>query len=166
VSSDRSIENLRGDHAISAFDCGQVDLNTWLQKFALQNQAANGARTYVGLAGGVVVGYYSLAVSQLEYDGAALRLQKGLARHPIPVILLARLAVHKNWQKQGVGQALLRDAILKTVEVSEVAGVRALIVHAKDDEARRYYERFNFEPAPSDPLHLWILVKDLRKQLQ
>jgi GNAT superfamily N-acetyltransferase len=166
VSSDRSIENLRSDHPISAFDCGQVDLNNWLQKYALTNQGANGARTYVGLAGGVVVGYYSLAVGQVEYEAAAIRLQKGLARHPIPVMLLARLAVHKDWQRQGVGQALLRDAILRTVDASEIAGIRALVVHAKDEAARRYYEHFDFAPSPTDPFHLYALVKDIRKQLQ
>jgi GNAT superfamily N-acetyltransferase len=166
VSSDRSIENLRSDHPISAFDCGQDDLNNWLQKYALTNQGANGARTYVGLAGGVVVGYYSLAVGQVEYEAAAIRLQKGLARHPIPVMLLARLAVHKDWQRQGVGQALLRDAILRTVDASEIAGIRALVVHAKDEAARRYYEHFDFAPSPTDPFHLYALVKDIRKQLQ
>jgi GNAT superfamily N-acetyltransferase len=166
VNSDRSIENLRSDHPISAFDGGQIDLNNWLQKFALQNQGANGARTYVGLAGAVVVGYYSLAVGQVEYEGAAPRLQKGLARHPIPVMLLARLAVHKEWQRQGVGQSLLRDAILRTVQASEIAGIRALVVHAKDEAARRYYQHFDFAPSPTDRLHLYALVKGICKQLQ
>jgi len=166
ANSGRSIEKLRSDHPTTAFDCGQPDLTLWLQKHALANQSANGARTYVGLADGIVVGYYSLAVGQLEYEGAAPRLRKGLARHPIPVMLLARLAVHKDWQNQGVGRALLRDAILRTLEAAEIAGIRALVVHAKDDEVRRYYEQFDFAPSPTDPLHLFALVKDIRKQLQ
>jgi GNAT superfamily N-acetyltransferase len=166
TSSGRSIEKLRSDHPIAPFDCGQPDLTLWLQKQALANQSANGARTYVGLADGIIVGYYSLAVGQLDYEGAAPRLRKGLARHPIPVMLLARLAVHRDWQKQGVGRALLRDAILRTVEAAEIAGIRALVVHAKDDDARRYYEQFDFAPSPTDPLHLFALVKDIRRQLQ
>jgi GNAT superfamily N-acetyltransferase len=166
VSSNRSIEKLRSNHPISAFDCGRVDLNTWFQKHALQTQGANGARTYVGIVGGVVIGYYSLAVGQIEYEGAAVRLQKGLARHPIPVMLLARLAVDKGWQGQGVGQGLVRDAILRTIEVSEIAGIRALIVHAKDEAALRFYESCGFEPSPTDPLHLWAPLKDIRKQIQ
>ncbi|HEX4650658.1 MAG TPA: GNAT family N-acetyltransferase, partial [Granulicella sp.] len=85
---------------------------------------------------------------------------------PIPVMLLARLAVHKDWQKQGVGRTLLRDAILRTLETAEIAGIRALVVHAKDDDARRYYEQFDFAPSPTDPLHLFTLVKDIRRQLQ
>jgi GNAT superfamily N-acetyltransferase len=162
----RSIEKLRSDHPIAGFDCGQPDLNLWLQKHALANQSANGARTYVGLVDGVVVGYYSLAVGQVEYEGAAPRLRKGLARHPIPVMLLARLAIHKDWQHQGVGRALLRDAILRTLEVAEIAAIRALVVHAKDEQARRYYEQFDLLPSPTDPLHLFALVKDIRRQLQ
>lgn len=166
MSSERRIEPLDRGHPIDSFDCGQPDLNGWLQKYALQNQGANGARTYVGLAGDEVVGYYSLAVGQVGYEGAAERLKKGLARHPIPVMLLARLAVHKDWQGQGVGRSLLRDAILRTIEASRIAGIRALIVHAKDDAARRYYEQFDFVSSPTDPLHLYALVKDIQKQLE
>ena len=166
MTSERCIEPLHRGHSIASFDCGQPDLNGWLQKHALQNQGANGARTYVGLAGDEVVGYYSLAVGQVEYEGAAERLKKGLARHPIPVMLLARLAVHRDWQGQGLGRSLLRDAILRTIEASRIAGIRALIVHAKDDTARRYYEQFDFVSSPTDPLHLYALVKDIQKQLE
>lgn len=161
----RSIEKLRRDHPIDAFDCGQEALNSWLRKHALQNQGAGGAQTYVGLAGGAVIGYYSLAVGQIEYNDAPERLQKGLARHPVPIMLLARLAVHRDWQKQGVGRALLRDAVLRTLQAAEIAGIRALAVHAKDDQACRYYEQFDFVPSPTDPLHLLVLLKDIRSRL-
>lgn len=161
----RIIEKLRRDHSIAAFDCGQEALNQWLRKHALQNQAAGAAQNYVGLVDGIIIGYYSLAVGQIEYIDAPERLRKGLAQHPVPIMLLARLAVNKNWQKQGVGRALLRDAVLRTMQAAEIAGIRALAVHAKDEQARRYYEQFDFVASPADPLHLLVLLKDIRKRV-
>ena len=166
MSEARRIEKLRRDHALDAFDCGQDDLNRWLQKFALQNQSANVAQTYLGLAGDFVVGYYSLVVGQVEYGGAPERLQKGLARHPVPVMLLARLSVHREWQQRGVGRALLRDAVLRTLQAADLAGIRALAVHAKDEGAKRYYEQFDFAASPTDPLHLFVLLKDIRRLVE
>jgi GNAT superfamily N-acetyltransferase len=163
VSSERRIEKLGSGHPVGDFDCGQPHLNNWFQRHAMTNQGANATQTYIGLVGDTVVGYYSLAVGQVEHAEAAERLSKGLAKHPIPVMLLARLAVHKDWQKQGVGRGLMRDAFLRTIEAAKVAGIRALVVHAKDDDARRYYEQFDFASSPTDPLHLWVLVKDLTK---
>jgi GNAT superfamily N-acetyltransferase len=161
VSETRSIEKLRREHVLEAFDCGQPDLNSWLLRHALQNQGANAAQTYIGLVNGVITGYYSLAVGQVEYADAPERLQKGLAKHPI--MLLARLAVHQDWQKKGIGRVLLRDAVLRTLQAADIAGIRDLAVHAKDDAAKRYYEQFDFISSPTDPLHLFVLLKDLRK---
>src|SRR5258708_40294825 len=107
VSETRSIEKLRREHVLDAFDCGQPDLNGWLIRHALQNQGASAAQTYVGLVNDAVVGYYSLAAGQVEYADAPERLRKGLARHPVPIMLLARLAVHKDWQGEGIGRAPL-----------------------------------------------------------
>jgi GNAT superfamily N-acetyltransferase len=165
LTETRSLEKLRRDHPIDGFDCGQEALNSWLRKHALQNQGAGAAQTYVGLVGDVVIGYYSLAVGQIEYSDAPERLRKGLARHPAPIMLLARLAVHKDWQKKGVGRALLRDALLRTLQAADIAGIRALAVHAKDDQARRYYEQFDFVASPADPLHLLVLLKDIRRRV-
>jgi len=165
MSDTRSIEKLSRDHLLNDFDCGQEALNGWLRKHALQNHGAGAAQTYVGLAGSVVIGYYSLAVGQIEYNDAPERLQKGLARHPVPVMLLARLAVHKNWQSRGVGRALLRDVVLRTAQAADIAGIRALAVHAKDEHARRYYEQFDFVASPADPLQLLVLLKDSRKRV-
>jgi GNAT superfamily N-acetyltransferase len=165
TSEERIIEKLRRDHAIDAFDCGQDLLNNCLRKHAPQNQGAGSAQTYVGLVGEVVIGYYSLVVVQIEYSDAPERLQKGLARHPVPVMLLARLAVDKAWQRRGVGRALLRDAVLRTVQAAEIAGIRALAVHAKDEQARHYYEQFDFVASPADPLHLLVLLKDIRRRV-
>jgi GNAT superfamily N-acetyltransferase len=166
VSEARRIEKLAREHVLGAFDCGQPDLNAWLIKYALQNQSASSAQTYIGLVNETVVGYYSLTVGQVEYADAPERLRKGLARHPVPIMLLARLAVHKEWQGKGVGRALFRDAILRTVQASEIAGIRALVVHAKDGAAKRYYEQFDFVSSPTDPLHLFVLLKDLRKLIE
>ena len=163
MSASRSIEKLRPDHPVEAFDCGKPALNNWLKKHALQNQGAHAAQTYVGLVDEVVVGYYSLAVGQVEYADAPERLKKGLAHHPVPIMLLARLAVHKDWQRKGVGRGLLKDAVLRTLQAAGIAGIRALAVHAKDDEARQYYEQFDFVASPTDPLHLFVLLKDVRR---
>lgn len=163
MSETRSIEKLRREHVLDAFDCGQPDLNAWLNKHALHNHGASAAQTYVGLVNHAVVGYYSLAAGQVEYADAPERLRKGLARHPVPILLLARLAVHKDWQGKGIGRALLRDAVLRTIQAADIAGIRALAVHAMDDKARQYYEQFDFIPSPTDPLHLFVLFKDLRK---
>jgi GNAT superfamily N-acetyltransferase len=165
MNDTRSIERLRRDHFVDALDCGQEDLNRWLRRHALQNQGAGAAQTYVGLVGGAVIGYYSLAVGQIEYCDAPERLQKGLARHPVPIMLLARLAVDKGWQNKGVGRALLRDSVQRTVQAADIAGIRALAVHAKDEQARRYYEQFDFAPSPADPRHLLVFLKDIRRRL-
>ena len=159
----RRIEKLQPHHAVEAFDCGQEVLNRFLQKHALQNQLSGGSQAYVGLVDNIVVGYYALAVGSVEQENAPERVKKGLAKHSIPIMLLARLAVDVHWQKQGVGAALLKDATLRTLQAADIAGIRALLVHAKDDAAKQFYERFDFLPSPSDPLHLFILLKDVRK---
>lgn len=112
-----------------------------------------------------VVGYYTLVVGQVEYDNAPVRLTKGLAQHPVPIMLLARLAVGVGWQGKGLGAGLLKDAMLRTLQASDIAGIRAFAVHAKDDEAKSFYERFDFIASPSDPYHLFRLIKDIRDRL-
>ena len=161
----RRIEKLQPHHAVESFDCGREALNLFLRKHALENQRTGGSQTYVGTAEDMVIGYYALAVGSVEQEHAPERVKKGLARHSIPLMLLARLAVDLHWQKQGVGAALLKDATLRTLQAADIAGIRALVVHAQDEEARKFYERFDFLPSPSDPLHLFILLKDLRKLL-
>ena len=142
-----------------------MELNRYLLKYAWANQQAGAAQTYVGQEGDAVVGYYTLAVSQITREEAPERFSKGLARHPVPVMLLARLAVTLRSQGQGVGKALLRDAMGRTLQAAEIAGVRAVAVHAKDKEARRFYEKFDFIPSPTDPMHLFVLLKDVRRML-
>lgn len=159
------IEKLRRDHAIDAFDCGENSLNRFLQRHALQSQQAGASQTYLAINGAVVEGFHSLAVGQLEDANAAERLTKGQARHPVPVMILARLAVSLERQGQGLGTDLLQDAMRRTVAAADIAGIRALTVHAKTDAARAFYEKFDFSRLPTDPNHLFLLLKDLRASL-
>jgi len=156
------IEKLARKHAVDAFDCGEEPLNRFLVRYAFQNQQANASQTYVGLSGDDIIGFYTLVVGEVAYDGAPERLTKGLARHPVPVMLLARLAVSLDWQGKGVGGGLLRDAILRTLQAADIAGIRAFTVHAKDDNAQAFYRRYGFIESATDPLHLYVLVNDLR----
>lgn len=162
--SDRPrIEKLNRGHAVEAFDCGQEPLNRYLVQLALVNQSAGAAQTYVGLSGDTVIGYYTLSVGEVAYADALERLKKGVARHPVPIMLLARLAVDTSWQGKGVGSGLLKDAMRRTLQAADIAGIRALAVHAKDDSARAFYAHFGFMPSPTDPLHLFVLIKDIRR---
>jgi GNAT superfamily N-acetyltransferase len=156
------IEKLRPDHAVECFDCGKAALNRFLVRHALQSQQAGGSTTYLAVDGAQVVGFYSLVYGQVDYADAPERLAKGMARHPISIMLLARLAVSAEHQNRRIGSGLLKDAMLRTLQAAEIAGLRALVVHAKDDDARRFYARFDFMPSASDPYHLALLLKDLR----
>jgi GNAT superfamily N-acetyltransferase len=159
------IEKLQRGHAVECFDCGREALNRFLIRYALQNQQAGASQTYVALGEAEVAGYYTLVVGHVEYEDASERLRKGLARHPVPIMLLARLAVATNWQGKGLGSGLLKDAMLRTLQAAEIADIRAFAVHAKDDEAKAFYERFDFLASPSDPYHLFRLMKDIRAKL-
>jgi len=132
------------------------------QRFALVNQKSNSAQTYVCCHGGVVAGIYSLAVGSVDPATSAPRVIKGIPQHPVPVMILARLAVDLQHRGVGLGKALLKDALLRTAQAADIAGIRALLVHAKDETARQWYLNWEFEPSPSDPSHLFLLVKDLK----
>ena len=156
------IEKLNRLHKVEAFDCGNLPLNRYLLVHALQNQSANAAQTYVCVDGSVVAGYASLAVGSADASDAPERLRKGLARTPVPAMILARLAVDVGWQVRGVGASLLKDAAERTLQAADIAGIRALVIHAKDEAARRYYLQFGFHDGFQDPLHLYVLTKELR----
>jgi GNAT superfamily N-acetyltransferase len=157
------IEKLTRRHVIDGFDCGQESLNRFLTRFALSNQQANASQTYVGLADDAVIGFYTLVVGEVAFEDAPERLKKGLAHHSVPIMLLARMGVSTAWQHKGVGAGLLRDAMRRTMQAADIAGIRALVVHAKDEIASAFYKHFDFVPSPTDLLHLFILVKDLRQ---
>lgn len=156
------LRKLAASDAVESFDCGQPALNQFLQRFALVNQKSNSAQTYVSCHGGVVVGFYSLAVGSVEPATAAPRVIKGIPQHPVPVMILARLAVDLEHRGAGLGKALLKDALLRTVQAADIAGIRALLVHAKDESARQWYLNWEFDPSPSDPFHLFLLMKDIK----
>jgi GNAT superfamily N-acetyltransferase len=156
---------LEASHDLSAFDCGVPALNNYLKKFALQNQQSQSARTYVATRGVSVVGYYSLAAASARREESPARVAKGLAAHPVPVILLARLAVDDHEKGKGLGKALLEDALRRAVQAADIVGCRAVMVHAKDEGARSFYERFGFEPSPADPFLLFLLLKDIKASL-
>ena len=156
------IEKLQRTHVVDAFACGQADLDRFLIRHALQAQQANSSQTYVGLNGVKVVGYYTIVVGEVRHADAPARVTKGMPRHPIPLLVLARLAVHREWQGRGLGAGLLLDALGRVLQAADIVGVRALAVHAKDDAAESFYKHFGFVPSPTDSRHLFILIKDIR----
>ena len=145
------IEKLRRDHAVDVFDCGREEFNRFLHQHALQNQHSGGSQTYVARVHQTVAGDFALAVGSVEQEEAPERVKKGW------------LAVDRHWQKRGIGAGLLKDATVRTLQAADIAGIRALVVRAKDDEAKGFYQHFNFMPSPSDPLHLFMLLKDIRQ---
>ena len=162
MNETRRVEKLRRDHVVEDLDCRRPELNQYLTRYAWQNQLAGAALTYFGLVGEAIVGFHTLAAGQVLFEDAPPRLTKGLARHPVPIMLLARLAVDHRWQGQGVGKALLKDAMQRTLQAADIAGIRAFAVHAKDEEAKRFYEHFDFVPSPTDPMHLFVPLKEVR----
>lgn len=158
------IEKLNASHKLNSFDCGVAELNDFLIKYALQSQKAGSVNTYVAhYDHDNIIGYYSLAVGSVIHQEVPVRVKKGLARHPIPVMLLARLAVSVTQQTQGIGKGLLKDALLRTAQAADIAGIRALLVHAKNDNVKEWYKQFNFDTSPTDSLHLYLLLKDIKK---
>ena len=160
-------EPLTASHDTLSFDCGKAPLNQFLQRYALVNQATGSARTFVSFSRGQINGYYSLAAASAEHAAVPPRISKGLARHPIPMLLLARLAVDLKAQGNGLGlgRSLLQSALSKYLQASEVIRSRALMVHAIDEAAIGFYQSYGFEPSPVDAAHLYLLTKDIRKTL-
>jgi GNAT superfamily N-acetyltransferase len=161
-------EPLGVTHTLDGFDCGVESLNVWLSEHARGAAASGSARVFltVDREQGRVCGYYALAAAAIAHEQASERTRKGQPRHPIPAVLLARLAVDASVQGQGIGAWLLRDAMRRALSASEAVGMRVLLVHALDDAARGFYERWGFEPSPTDPLNLQMLFKDIRRSLE
>jgi predicted N-acetyltransferase YhbS len=140
-------------------------LNNYLKKFALQNQRSQSARTYVATRGQSVAGYFTLAAASARREETPARVAKGLAAHPVPVILLARLAVDGKEKGKGLGAGLLKDALLRTVVAADIISCRAVMVHAKDELAKAFYQPFGFQPFPADPFRFFLLIKDIKANL-
>lgn len=158
---------LARSHDLSHFDCGaHVSLSDWLKRFAWINQQNETSRAYVVHRANRVAAYYSIATGSVRREDAPVRIAKGLAHHPVPVILLTRLAVDKTEQGTGLGKAMLKDALIRIAAAADIVGARAVLVHAIDAEAAAFYRRFGFAPSPVNELHLMLLMKDLRMGLR
>ena len=152
-------EKLSSVHDVSGFDSGEPALDDWLRRRAVQNEASGASRTYVVCVGRKVVGYYTLAAGAVAHAEAPGRLRRNMP-DAVPVMVLGRLAVDRTIHGQGVGTGLLRDAVLRTVQAAEIVGIRAILVHAISEAARRFYEKYGFVASPLDPLTVMITVEE------
>jgi len=161
-------ELLGPQHVLSGFRSGEASPDAWLRDRARGAAGAGSARTYVVVDDEQerVVGYHALTVASVKHGEATPRARKGMPRHPIPVVLLARLAVDASAQGRGIGTFLLRDAMTRTAAAAGRFGIRGLLVHALHEEARAFYLQHGLEPSPTDELHLMILVKDIRAAIE
>ena len=157
-------EHLTAEHDVSAFDCATPELDSWLKRRALGNEALGTSRTYVVTAGGRVVAFYALANGAVAHKDVSTKTRRNTP-DPIPVMVLARLAVDSAYQKQGLGSALLRDALLRTIAAAQIAGIRAVLLHAMSDDAKRFYERAGFYECPIDPMMMMITLAEVEKNL-
>lgn len=157
---------LGSSHRLEEFDCGKPALTDWLLRHARQAQGSGSARTFVACDQGRIAGYYSLTVGQIDTLEAPERIRRGMGQYPIPVVILARLAVDLGYQKRGLGFSLLQDAITRTVAISDQAGIRALLTHPIDAQADSFYRRFGFEHTPLQERQLILLLKDARRLVQ
>lgn len=158
-------ERLNVAHDFSEFDSGVPELDDWLRRRALANEAAGASRTYVVCADGRVVGYYSLATGGVEHHVATSRVRRNMPR-TVPVVIVARLAIDQHYQNRGIGRGLLKDAILRTLQAAEIAGIRAMLVHAISESAQRFYLSCGFSASAIEPMTLMITVADARKVIE
>jgi predicted N-acetyltransferase YhbS len=156
-------EPLGLQHQLDGFDCGKPALSEWLLRHARQAQASGSAKTFVVADDARVVGYFSLTVGQIDTLEAPERIRKGMGQHPVPVVILARLAVSLQDQGRGIGTGMLQDAIRRTMLIAEQAGIRAMLTHPIDDEAANFYARFGFIASPLREQQWLLLLKDARR---
>lgn len=160
----RAPEPLAAQHRLDGFDCGKPALNDWLLRHARQAQASGSAKTFVVAdEDGHLAGYISLTVGQVDTLDAPERIRKGMGQYPLPVVILARLAVSVVDQGRGIGFGLLQDAIRRTLLMAEQAGIRAMLTHPIDEEAAMFYTRFGFVASPLREQQLLLLLKDARR---
>lgn len=153
---------LGAHHQLDTFTSGELSLDEWLRRRALANQHSDSSRTFVIAEGPIVVGYYCLAAGAIGREAAPKTLQRNRP-DPLPVMVLGRLAIDQHHQQKGIGTALLRDAMLRTVHAAEHAGFSALLVHAISEDARRFYLSRGFLPSPIQPMTLCLPLSTLRK---
>lgn len=156
-------EPLAARHRLDGFDCGRPALNDWLLRHARQAQGSGSAKTFVVAQEDRVAGYFSLTVGQVDTLEAPERIRQGMGQYPVPVVILARLAVSAKDQGQGIGYGLLQDAIRRTMLIAEQAGIRAMLTHPIDEEAAQFYKRFGFIASPLREQQMLLLLKDARR---
>jgi len=157
---------LNETHGLEVFDSGKPVLDDWLKRHARQAQASGSAKTFVVADAGRVVGYFSLTVGQVDTLEATARMRQGMGRYPLPVVILARLAVARTERGRGIGRGMLQDAIRRTLLIAEQAGIRAMLAHPIDAEAAAFYERFGFVASPLRDNQRLLLLKDALKLLR
>jgi GNAT superfamily N-acetyltransferase len=157
-------QHLTSEHDVSTFDCGVSELDDWLKRRALQNEGARASRTFVVVAGRRVVGYFALAAGAVERAVATGRVRRNMPE-PIPVMVLARLAVDRGHQGTGLGSALLRDALLRTLGAADAVGIRAILLHAMTDDAKHFYLQHGCSESPIDPMAMMIPLADVERAL-
>jgi GNAT superfamily N-acetyltransferase len=160
----RAPEGLSPGHDLTQFDSGEPALDEWLRRRASKNEESGASRTYVVCAGVRVVGYYSLAVGAVAHEQSPGKVRRNMP-DPVPVIVLGRLAVDKSFHGQGIGAGLLKDAVLRTLQAAKIAGIRAILVHAISDEAKRFYEKYGFRASPVDPATVMITLAEAERVL-
>ena len=146
-------------HNVESFACGVPVLDEWLKRRALKNEISGASRTFVVCSDGQVIGYYALATGSIEHRDAPGKIRRNMP-NPIPVMVLGRLAIDQPWQHAGLGRGLLKDAVLRTLCISQQAGVRALLAHALSDDAKNFYAHNGFLESPLDPMTLMIALQD------
>jgi GNAT superfamily N-acetyltransferase len=152
-------EKLTSSHQLDRFDSGNAELDNWLKQRALKNELEGASRTYVICVDRTVIAYCCLATGAAAQTTATGRVRRNMP-DPIPVMVIGRLAIDRHWQRRGIGRALLRDAILRTLQAAKIAGIRAILVHAISEDAKRFYESCGFTASPIDPTTLMVKISD------
>jgi GNAT superfamily N-acetyltransferase len=156
---------LQDRHDVNSFDCGIDELNSYLQRYARQTQKREGTRTYVVLDGNQVIAYYTIVFGGIAWIDAPDYVRKGLGKYQIPIMIIARLAVDSTWAGKGLGNSLLLDALKRVVAASEIAGLRAVVVDAKNNTAKQFYEKRGFRSWPIDSKRLFITMTELKREM-
>ena len=160
----RAPEHITPQHRVAEFASGNTELDRWLTDRALANEVTGASRTYVVCAADRVIGYYALATGGIAHAHAPGRVRRNMP-DPLPVMIIGRLAVDRTWQGQGIGAGLLRDAISRIVQAADIAGIRAIVVNAIDEEAKRFYQHHGFGVSPTDALQLIITMSDAARAM-
>jgi GNAT superfamily N-acetyltransferase len=151
-------------HNLDEFRCGETSLDEWLRRRARANQLSGATRTYVACEGQRVIGYYALASGIIAVEGAPGRFRRNMP-NPIPVVVLARLAIDQRWHGKGLGRALFRDAARRVAQAADVIGIRGILVHALSEDAKKFYLALGFEPSPRESMTLMVTLADIRAAL-